>query len=122
MGQLVLGVVVNVLMHVFVKHFECLGVEAAAAASGDFAVLNAGEFVVLLPEIGFEDFSRRQKAQNGDITHGDDAAAILRFGFAGQEGAGRQGRTDYAETFQERPSPDVVRGWRGIFFGWWISN
>jgi len=34
----------------------------------DFAVLDAAQFVVLLPETGFEGFQRRQEAENGRVS------------------------------------------------------
>lgn len=48
-GEFVLGVVVNVLGHVLVENGDCRGVGGITAAARDLAVLNAGEFVVLLP-------------------------------------------------------------------------
>src|SRR5205823_9578166 len=33
----------------------------------DFAVLDTSQFVILLPEIGFEDFDRAQESENGLI-------------------------------------------------------
>src|SRR5947207_8141099 len=56
MGPLILGVVVDVLIHVPVQLFHCVGVIRISGAAWFFAVLNSGEFVVLNPEIGFENF------------------------------------------------------------------
>ena len=44
--------------------YEEVGVGLVAASSGDFAVLDSAKLVVLLPQIGFEDFKRRKKAQD----------------------------------------------------------
>jgi len=39
--------------------------------------LNASQFVVLLPEIGLEDLSRAQEAEDGGITLADRGAGRL---------------------------------------------
>ena len=64
MREFILGVVMDVLRHVGVKHRQGSGVCRAAAASGNFVVLHSSKFVVLLPEIGFQNFRGRQKSQN----------------------------------------------------------
>ena len=53
MSQLVFGIVVNVLRHVFVQLLQGFGIGCIAAPAGNFVVLDASELVVLLPEIGF---------------------------------------------------------------------
>ena len=63
-GDLIVGVVVDVLVHVLIEHLKGLGVGWIPGPSWDFAVLDAAEFVVLLPQIGFEDFCCRQKPKN----------------------------------------------------------
>jgi hypothetical protein len=66
-ADLVVGVVVDVLRHVVVQHLERLGVFRAAAPAGDLIVLDAAELVVLLPQVGFDDFDRSQEAENGRV-------------------------------------------------------
>jgi len=53
-SDLVIGVVVDVLIHVFVQHRERRGVEWIACSARDFGVLDAAEFVVLDPKVGLE--------------------------------------------------------------------
>ena len=73
-GHLVLSIVVNVLRHVFVEHLEGFGVFVAAGTPRDLAVLNAAEFVVLSPEIGFKDLGGRKKPQNCPVPCSERAA------------------------------------------------
>src|SRR5437762_11993828 len=57
MADLIVGVVVDVLVHVLVQHRKGSGVGWISGSAGDFGVLDSAEFVVLLPQIGFDDFS-----------------------------------------------------------------
>ncbi len=115
MRHFVFGVVVNVLRHVSVQDFERLGIETAAAAARNFAVLDAAQFVVLLPEIGLENFGSCQKTQDGDVADGDDVIASLRFRDGGQKRSGRQGRSDDAQALEEGTSLDRPLGRRRLF-------
>ena len=65
--ELILGVVVDVLRHVFVEHFQRRGVRRTAASARNLAVLDAAELVVLLPEVGLQDLRGRQKPQDRGI-------------------------------------------------------
>jgi hypothetical protein len=69
-GDLVVGVVVDVLIHVLVQHRHGLGVGWAAAAAGDLTVLDAGELVVLLPEIGLDELRCGQELENRGVALG----------------------------------------------------
>ena len=73
-ADLVVGVVVDVLGHVLVQHRDGLGVGGVAASAGDFAVLDAGELVVLLPQVGLEDLGRGQEPENRRVALGEAAA------------------------------------------------
>src|SRR5438876_11820898 len=53
-SDFIIGVVVDVLIHVLVQYRERLGVVWIASATWDFGVLNAAEFVVLDPKVGLE--------------------------------------------------------------------
>ena len=75
---LVVGVVVDVLVHVLVDDGERLGVRPIAASAGDLAVLDAAELVVLLPEIGFEQLSGGEELENRSVSR--------REGLTGQRG------------------------------------
>ena len=76
-ADLVVGVVVDVLVHVLVQHRDRLGVGRVPASAGDFAVLDAGELVVLLPQIGLDDLGRSQEAENRRVSLRKTAALIL---------------------------------------------
>jgi hypothetical protein len=82
MGHLVLSIVVDVLSHVLIELGECLGVGGVSAAAGNFVVLDAAEFVVLLPEIGFEDLGSGEEPQDGRITAGQIAVGVVILDFA----------------------------------------
>ncbi len=75
MGHLIFGIVMNVLAHVAIERQEGRRVGWTPATSGNFAVMNSSEFVVLLPEIGLDKFSCGEKAEDGHIANSDDAAA-----------------------------------------------
>jgi len=64
---LVIGVVVDVLVHVLVQHCDRLGVGRVPASTWHFAVLDPAELVVLLPQVGLENLGRRQELQNRDV-------------------------------------------------------
>jgi hypothetical protein len=51
---LIVGVVMDVLVHVLVQHRERRGVGRVAASARNLAVLDAAKLVVLSPEIGLE--------------------------------------------------------------------
>ncbi len=68
MSDLIVGIIVDVLSHVFVQHSQGGGVGWIASASWDFRVLDAAEFVVLDPEIGLEYFRRRCKSEKGSVS------------------------------------------------------
>ena len=55
-GDLIVGVVMDVLVHVLIQHLNGRGVGRIPGPAGDFGVLDSAEFVVLLPQIGFDDF------------------------------------------------------------------
>ena len=81
MAELVLGIVVNVLRHVRVENLDRSGIGHVPGSSQDppgrgfLMILDAVNLVVLLPQIGFEDFHGRKEAQNAGIPEGDAAAA-----------------------------------------------
>jgi len=99
--QLVFGVVVDVLVHVFVELLQCHGVRQIAGAARDFVVLNAGQFVVLLPQIGLDDFGGSQEAQNGGIALGDRARCRLRSEIKGEQPARGHRSAGHTHAFEE---------------------
>ena len=69
MGEFVVSVVVDVLGHVFIKDRKGSCVRCVAASAGDFAsVWNATQFVVLDPEVGFENFCGSREPKQGRVT------------------------------------------------------
>ena len=65
-GKLILGVVVNVLIHIPIEDRKRSGVGWIPTSAWNFAVLDSPEFVVLHPEIGLEDFrGGREPKQSG---------------------------------------------------------
>jgi hypothetical protein len=61
-----------------------LYVRCVAAAAGDLTVLDASELVVLLPQVGFDDFRRRQEAQDRLVSLGQ-ASFGRRVRYLGQQ-------------------------------------
>src|SRR2546429_9028604 len=54
----------DILVHVLVQHRNRCGVGWIPGPAWDFGVLDSAEFVVLLPQIGFDDFCCRQESKN----------------------------------------------------------
>ena len=67
MAVLVVGVVVDVLSHVRVEDRDSRGVGRVTASTRNFAVLDSGELVVLLPQVGLENLRRGQELQNRHV-------------------------------------------------------
>src|ERR1700676_2703363 len=111
MGHLIFSVVVNILGHVCIKKRNGSGIGGTSTASGDLAVLDSPEFVVLLPQIRFENFGGGQETQDGHITYSNDATALRGFGRSCQQGAGGQGCPSHAQAFEEGAALDAVPGW-----------
>jgi hypothetical protein len=59
-GDLVVGVVVDVLRHVRVQNRQRRRVRGVSGPAWDFVVLDGAELVVLLPEIGLESLEGRR--------------------------------------------------------------
>ena len=67
MGELVLGVVMDVLGHVRVEYGQRLGERLVAAAARHLAILDPAQLVVLLPQVGLENLGRGQEPQDRRI-------------------------------------------------------
>src|SRR4029077_185460 len=78
MGVLILGIIMDVLVHIPIENFQGLGVDWIATSSRDFAVLDACELVVLAPEIGLENFSRCREPEQGRVPWYKSAACSCR--------------------------------------------
>ena len=87
MADLIVGVVVDVLVHVLVQHRKGSGVGWISGSAGDFGVLDAAEFVVLLPQIGFDDFCCRQESKNVRVSHREINTRARSGGISQQSGA-----------------------------------
>src|SRR5215472_8712247 len=79
-GELILGVVVDVLRHVGVQLLQRSGISLAATAARDLVVLDAAELVVLLPEVGLEDLKRREESENRGVALGQRPTRSRRYG------------------------------------------
>src|SRR5437879_883443 len=79
MGALILGIIMDVLVHISIKDFQGLGVDWIPSSSRDFAVLDASQLIVLDPEIGFEDFGCRREPKQGRIPCCYSAACSCRW-------------------------------------------
>ena len=67
MGTLILGIVMNVLIHVLIELCHGIVVSGISSAVRLFTVLNASEFVVLDPEIRFENLCRGREPEERSI-------------------------------------------------------
>ena len=77
MGELVFGVVVNVLRHVRIKNGQRSRIGWVSTAARNFAVLDSPKFVVLLPEVGLKDFGRSQESQDCGVAFVETAATFF---------------------------------------------
>src|SRR5258705_3179499 len=76
-ADLIIGVIMDILVHVLIQLLDRRGVGRIPASPWNFAVLDAGEFVVLLPQICFDDFCRRQESENVRVSLRKTATLIL---------------------------------------------
>ena len=67
MTDFIVSVVVYVLRHVFVEDLKCFSKRVVPASTWYFAILNSAKFVVLLPKIGFNNFSSGKPAQDVNV-------------------------------------------------------
>ena len=67
-SDLIIGVVVDVVGHVFLKNLQGVRVGFIASAARNFVVLDAAEFVVLDPKVGLEYFCRRCESEQGCVS------------------------------------------------------
>ena len=63
MSDLIIGVVMDVVLHFILNNLQGLGIGWIAMAALDFVVLGAAEFVVLNPKVGLEYLQSRWKAK-----------------------------------------------------------
>jgi hypothetical protein len=67
-SELIVGVIVDVLVHVPIEDLESLGIGSIPAPARDLGVLDTTEFVVLHPKIGLEYFGRRCEAEQRSVS------------------------------------------------------
>src|SRR5258708_24064219 len=78
MCEFVIGVVVDVLSHVRIENRQSRGVGWVAASARNFAGIgHATQFVVLNPEIGFQNFRGRSKPEQGGIAGSEPSALFI---------------------------------------------
>ena len=81
-AEFVVRVVVNVLVHILIQHCQRGRVSRISGPTGHLGVLDAAEFIILLPQIGLEDFRGSQESQDGGVTIGDVLFAFVVILFA----------------------------------------
>ena len=108
--ELVLGVVVDVLRHVFIEHFKRFDVRGAAATAWDLAVLDAAELVVLLPEVGLEDLRGGEEPEDRCVALAQLARRRLlrQRGRRGLEGGETGSHPDRNPARHQRAATDAV--------------
>ena len=57
MGELIIGIIVDILRHIAVEFHQCSGVSRVPAPARLFGILNSAKFVVLDPEIRLQDLN-----------------------------------------------------------------
>ncbi len=77
-GELIIGVVVDVLGHVRVEHFKSSGVRWIPGSAWHFVVWNSPEFVVLHPKVGLENFRCGCEPEQSRVARSEAAAALFR--------------------------------------------
>ena len=125
-GELVLGVVVDVLRHVHVEKLQGLGVgrvaaggfvriawDKAACQLGDLVVLNPAQFGVLQPEVAFDEFDRGGETQERGVAPGD-RAVFFRVRRGPLQRACGEGGAGGPKRFEERASLDLAGGKRPV--------
>src|SRR5262249_14050447 len=93
-GELILRVVVDVLVHVRIQLFQGSGVGCTPLSPRNFAVLDTAEFVVLLPRVRLEDFECSQEPQNRRVSLCETGTLIVgegRYRLSQQPGADGSG-------------------------------
>ena len=68
MSDLIIGVIVDVVLHLILDKFQGLGIVWVTAAAWDLVILAAAEFVVLDPEVGLEELQGRWKPKQGRVS------------------------------------------------------
>jgi hypothetical protein len=76
-GALILGIIMDILIHIPIQDFQGFGVDWIASSAWFFAVLDSTELIVLDPKIGLEDFRRSRESEKGRITGCDCGRALL---------------------------------------------
>jgi len=69
-AELILSIIVDILGHVPIQYLKGSDVCGAPTSPWHFTVLDSAQFVVLLPQIAFDDFDRSQEPENGDVSFG----------------------------------------------------
>src|SRR5437763_10737635 len=67
-SKFIFGIIVNILGHVPIQLCEGINIWFTATAAWYFAVLDASQFIVLMPKVSFKNFGCRQEPKNGYIS------------------------------------------------------
>src|SRR3954463_14920351 len=75
--ELIFRVVMDVLRHVFIKDGKRSRIGRVSGTARDLLILYPSKFVVLLPEIRFQNFRCRQESQDRRVALTQPTAAFL---------------------------------------------
>ena len=103
-ADLILGIVVNVLRHVAIQLLKGIDVGCTRRSSWNFAVWDSSEFVVLSPQIGFENFNCSQEPENCHISPCDPATSFFGEGRypIGQQPGAEGSCSSYRKSFEQQ--------------------
>src|SRR6266536_5069141 len=76
MGEFIVGIVMDVLIHVFVQNRKSGSVGRISSSTWNFFVWDAAEFVVLHPEVGLQNFRSCRESKQGGIASRDMPATF----------------------------------------------
>ena len=78
MANFVIGVVVDILIHIFVENREGFCIEwVSSYETRELGILNTSKLLVLKPQICLDDFGCGEETQDGGITACEAAAAVV---------------------------------------------
>src|SRR5438445_5612191 len=126
MRELIIGVVVDVLIHVRIEHLKGGRVRWIAASARDLTVIrDAFEFVVLDPEVCFEDFRCGREPKQCSVSQCEPSTFLLRPLLANERCAtGQQPSANsccaccHRSILQKRAAIGTLREYFAYFFHW----
>ena len=103
-AELIIGIVVDILGHIPIQDEQVIGVRGVLRPAGDFAVLDAAQFIVLLPQVRLDDLQRCQELKDSQIALGRPGVHRVRQGAARiQKPGAEQLRANRADSADRQP-------------------